>query len=122
MLHQVLGALNGARFTHLGAKRTYRLHVDIAAGNRCRGKAAYIGAFQIQSDAVNHPFWITLLETGVGALKAGGRTFVAGLKAFFLDLTQHFNLRLLSNSWANRRVRSVGSLCACTLGRMVKLF
>ena len=64
------------------------------AARDCRcGKAADIGAFQVQRNASNHCFWVVFLEAGAGALKAGGGTFVARKKAVFLDLTQHFNLR-----------------------------
>lgn len=93
MLHRVLGALSGASFAHLGAKRAHRLHVVVAARDRRRGKAAHIGAFQVQRDATNHGFGVLLLKASAGALNAGGGTFVAGKKAFFLDLTKHFNLR-----------------------------
>jgi len=93
MLHRVFGALTGATFAHLGAKRTYRLHVVVAARDRRRGKAAHIGALQVQRDAANHCFGVVLLEAGAGALKAGSGTFVARKKASFLDLTKHFNLR-----------------------------
>ncbi|HEY5580354.1 MAG TPA: hypothetical protein VIK56_04185 [Rhodoferax sp.] len=93
MLHRVLGALSGASFAYLGAKRAHRLHVVVAARDRRRGKAAHIGAFQVQRDATNHCFGVLLLKASAGALKAGGGTFVAGKKAFFLDLAKHFNLR-----------------------------
>ena len=93
MLHCVLGALSGASLAHLCAKRAHRLHVVVAARDRRRGKAAHVGAFHVQRDAANHCFGVVLLETGAGALKAGGGTFIARKKAFFLDLTKHFNLR-----------------------------
>ena len=93
MRHRVLGALSGASFAHLGAKRAHRLDVGVAARDRRCGQAAYIGAFHVQCDAANHGFGVVLLETGAGALKAGGGTFVACKHAFFLDLTKHFNLR-----------------------------
>lgn len=93
MRHRVLGALSGASFTHLGAKGTHRLHVLVAARDRRRGKTAHIGAFHVQRDATNHCFGVLLLNASAGALKAGGGTFIACKKAFFLDLTKHFNLR-----------------------------
>ena len=93
MLHCVLGALSGASLAYLGAKRAHCLHVDVAARNRRRSKAAHVGAFHVQRDAANHCFRVVLLETGAGALKAGGGTFVARKKTFFLHLTKHFNLR-----------------------------
>jgi hypothetical protein len=68
MLHCVLGALSGASFAHLGAKRAYGLHVIVATGDRRRSKATYFGAFHIQFDAANLCFGVILLETSARAL------------------------------------------------------
>lgn len=93
MGHCVLDAFSSTGSAHLGAKRARRLHVVVAARDRRRGKAAHIGAFQVKRDATNHGFGVLLLQASTGALKAGGGTFVARKKTFFLDLTKHFNLR-----------------------------
>jgi hypothetical protein len=93
MIHCMLGALNCASCAYLGAKRAHRLHVLVTARDRRCGKAAHIGALHVQRDAANHCFGIVFLEAGTGALKARRGTFVARQKAFFLDLTKHFNLR-----------------------------
>jgi hypothetical protein len=77
MLHRVFGALTGATFAHLGAKRTDRLHVVVTACDRRGGKAAHIGALQVQRDATNHCFGVLLFKASAGALKAGGGAFVA---------------------------------------------
>ena len=118
MLHCVLGALSGTSFANLGAKRTHRLHVVVSTRNRRCGQAAYIGAFHVQFDAANHCFGVVLLEAGAGALKASCCTCVARKKAFFLDLTKHFNLRRLSGGRADRGAVCTGSLCADTLRTM----
>ena len=93
MRHGVFDAFSGANFAHLGAKRAHCLHVVVAARDRRRGKAAHIGALHVQRDAANHCFGVVFLEAGAGALKARSGTFVARKKAFFLDLTKHFNLQ-----------------------------
>ena len=89
VVHRVLCALGCAGFARLGAKRKYRLHVFAARRDRPRSQPANIGAFQVQADAANHRFGVTLLKAGRSTLKAGRRALVAGAKAFDLFLTKH---------------------------------
>ena len=97
VVHRVLCALGCAGFARLGAKRKYRLHVFAARRDRPRCQPANIGAFQVQPDAANHRFGVTLLKAGSSTLKAGRRALVAGAKAFDLFLTKH-------NFLAERRI------------------
>ncbi len=89
VVHRVLCALGCAGFAGLGAKRKYRLHVFAARRDRPRCQPANIGAFQVQPDAANHRFGVTLFKAGSSTLKAGRRALVAGTKAFDLFLTKH---------------------------------
>jgi hypothetical protein len=93
MRHGVLGAFSGAGFAHLGAKHAHCIHVVVAARDRCCGKAAHICALHIPRNATNHCFGVVLLKAGASARKARSDTVVARKKAFFLDLTEHFNLQ-----------------------------
>jgi hypothetical protein len=51
--------------------------VLVSAGNRRCGKAADIGAFRVEFDAVNHPFGVDFVKAGIDAHKASGLTLVA---------------------------------------------
>lgn len=89
VVHRVRRALGCAGFARLGAKRKYRRHMFAARRDRPRCQPANIGAFQVQPDAANHWFGVTLLKTGRSTLKASRRALVAGAKAFDLFLTKH---------------------------------
>jgi hypothetical protein len=98
MLHWMLCAFSGTSLANLGAERANRIPMVVAACNRRCGQAAYIGTLHVHFDAANHRFWAIFIETGDGAFEAGSRTFVASQQAFFLGLTQHFNLPFCETS------------------------
>ena len=92
MVHRVLRTLLRAALTRVGAKRTYRVQVFVAPRDRRGGKAANIGAFHVQHDAVRHRFRIALFKASGGALKASRRTFIARAEALTLFLAKHLNI------------------------------
>jgi len=115
VVQRVLCALVCAGFAGLGTKRKYRLHVFAARRDRPRCQPANIGAFQVQPDAANHRFGVTLFKAGSSTLKAGRRALVAGAKAFDLFLTKHNILFDLPNIRQRHDLqRSAGGLFGST--------
>ena len=89
VIHAVLAALCIAATASVRAERADGLHVFTASGHRRSGESADVGAFQIQSDAARHGFWVSLRQTGHRALQACRSAFVACAKACFLDRVCH---------------------------------
>ena len=112
MRHGMRGTLSSAAFARLGAQRTYRLHVVVSAGDRRRCEAAHISACEVKLNTSNHCLAVLLLQASAGALKAGCGTFVAGKKAFFLDLTKHLNLHELSSTGKSMIALTSARVCA----------
>jgi hypothetical protein len=86
--------------------------VVVAASDRRRSEAAHIGACEVKFDTPNHCLGVLLLQASAGALKAGCGAFVAGKKAFFLNLTKHLNLRELSSSGKRMVALTAAGVCA----------
>jgi len=89
MVHAVLLALRCAAAAGCRAKCADGLPVFPAPGQRRSRQRTNVGAFEVQSDAARHWFWVSLLQASRRALQARCGTFMACAQACFFDWVEH---------------------------------
>jgi len=89
VLHGVAAAFRATAFASVPAKSAYRLHLLTAPGDGRGGKAADVGAFQIQRDAARHRLGIRLLQAGCSTLQTCCSALIARLQTCFMILDLH---------------------------------
>ena len=104
VVHSVFRAFGAARLAGLGAQRADCVSLCALTRDGRRCQVTNIGAFQVQSNAAGHCFWLIFMQASGCALEARSSTVVAGAKTFNFFLTQHVHFL-----WIFPKIRQVNT-------------